>query len=223
MNCLRILVLATMVFMTISAKGQCKFCKSYEDFIDDHWEKLDTVYCKKRSKSQKFLWGGKDYTLTTGNKDLDKVLKYEACIVMQSDTAYLNCRNVRHDTVLLGKGYTKAKRFGDHGLLFVSQFANKKSAQEIMGARYFAGALGSMSTASDYEKRQVCYIISSGADGIGYINTRMVDDEMIEEMMEKNIIKDGGLYLKYLSEGKKWQRIHASHVIPILEEAGLLK
>lgn len=47
MKYIRIFVVATMVFMTISAQGQCKFCKSYEDFIDDHWEKLDTVYCKK--------------------------------------------------------------------------------------------------------------------------------------------------------------------------------
>ena len=47
MKYIRIFVVATMVFMTISAQGQCKFFKSYEDFIDDHWEKLDTVYCKK--------------------------------------------------------------------------------------------------------------------------------------------------------------------------------
>ena len=223
MKLFRTFAFAVMVFMTISAKGQCKFCRSYEDFIDNNWIKIDTVYCKKRSKSQQFWWGGNDFTLTTGNKDWDKVLKNEAFIVMQSDTTYLNCRNVRHDTVLLGKGFTRARRFNNNGLIFAHQFVNKKSEQDIRSARYIAGAIGALSAASDYKDKQVCYIISSGAGGIGYINTRMVDDKMIEEMMEKDIIKDGKIYLEYTSEGKKAKRMNPSHVIPILEKAGLIK
>ena len=218
----RIYVFAAMVFMTIAAQGQCKFCRSYEDFIDNNWEKIDTVYCKKRGKKQEYCWGG-EYTLTTGNKDLDQILQNEAFIVMQSDTAHLNCRNLRHDNVLLGNGYTRARRFNNNGLIFAHHFANKKSQQDIMGARYIAGALGAMSAASDYDKKQVCYIISSGADEKGHINTRMVDDQMIDEMTDKDIIKDGKLYLEYISEGKKVKRMHPSHVIPIFEKAGLIQ
>ena len=103
MKLFRTFAFAVMVFMTITAKGQCKFCRSYEDFINDKWEKIDTIFCKKRSKNLQLWWGGNDFTLTTGNKDLDKTLKNEAFIVMQSDTAYLNCLNVRHDAVLFGK------------------------------------------------------------------------------------------------------------------------
>lgn len=219
---LRIYVLAAMAFTTIAAQGQCKFCRSYDDFIDNNWERIDTVYCKKRDKKQQFWWEG-GYTLTTGNKDLDKTLKYDAFIVMQSDTAYLNCRNVRHDTVLFEKGYTRVKRFNNNGLLFANQFVDKKSQQDIRTASFVGGIIGGLSAASAYKDKQVCYIISSGADGIGYINTRMIDDQMIEEMMEKDIIKDGKLYLEYTSEGKKAKRMNPSHVIPILEKAGLIK
>lgn len=223
MKLFRTFAFAVMVFMTITAKGQCKFCRSYEDFINGNWEKIDTVFCKKRSKNQQFWWGGNDFTLTTGNKDLDKTLKNEAFIVMQSDTAYLNCRNVKHDNVFLGKGFTRVKRFNNNGLLFANQFVDKKSQQDIRSAGFVGGAIGALSAASAYKDKLVCYIISSGADEKGYINTRMVDDQTIEEMFEKDIIKEGSLYIEYLSEGKKVKRMNPSHVIPILEKAGLIK
>lgn len=221
MKRLIIYIFAALVSITISAQGQCKFCRSYEDFINDKWEKIDTIYCKKSK-----LWGGgydNEYTLTTGNKALDKSLKKEAFIVMQSDTGYLNCHNLRHDNVLLGNGFTRARRFNNNGLIFARHFANKKSRQEIRTAIFIGGINVGLSAASDYDKKQVCYIISSGADEKGYINTRMVDDQMIEEMMEKDIIKEGSLYIEYLSEGKKAKRMNPSHVIPILEKAGLIK
>ena len=223
MKLFRTFAFAVMVFMTITAKGQCKFCRSYEDFINDKWEKIDTVFCKKRSKNQQLWWGGNDFTLTTGNKDLDKTLKNEAFIVMQSDTAYLNCLNVRHDAVLFGKGYTRVKRFNNNGSLFTNQFVDKKSQQDIRSASFVGGIIGGLSAVSAYKDKLVCYIISSGADEKGYINTRMIDDQMIEEMMEKDIIKEGSLYIEYLSEGKKAKRMNPSHVIPILEKAGLIK
>ena len=223
MKLFRTFAFAVMVFMTITAKGQCKFCRSYEDFINDKWEKIDTIYCKKRSKSQQFWWGCNDFTLTTGNKALDKSLKKEAFIVMQSDTAYLNCRNLRHDNVLLGNEFTRVRRFYNNGLIFANQFVDKKSQQNIRTAISVGGINVGLSVAYANKDKLVCYIISSGADEKGYINTRMIDDQMIEELMEKDIIKEGSLYIEYLSEGKKAKRMNPSHVIPILEKAGLIK
>lgn len=223
MKLLKTFALAAMVFMTISAKSQCKFCKSYEDFIDDHWEKLDTVYCKENSRNQELWWEGNDYKLTTGNKDLDNILKKEAFIVMQADTAYLNLHNIKHDKLAICNAFTKAKRFNEHELIFTHQIVNKKILQEMTTAGLLLGAIGRLSVAADHAGQIVCYVISSGADKKGNINTRMIDDQMIEEMIEKDIIKDGKLYLEYLSEGKKVKRMLASHIIPILEKAGLLK
>lgn len=223
MKLLKTFALAAMVFMTISAKSQCKFCKSYEDFIDDHWEKLDTVYCKKNRRNQKFWWEGNDYNLTTGNKDLDNILKKKAFIVMQADTAFLNLHNIKHDKLSICRAFTKAKRFNEHGLIFTHPIINKKILQEMTSAGFMLGTIGRLSVTADYADKIVCYVISSGADKKGNIDTRMIDDEMIDEMMDKNIIKDGKLYLEYLSEGKKVKRMLAPHIIPILEKAGLLK
>ena len=223
MKRLIIYVFAALVSITISAQGRYKYCKSYEDFIDDHWEKLDTVYCKKNRRNQKFWWEGNDYNLTTGNKDLDNILKKEAFIVMLADTAFLNLHNIKHDKLSICRAFTKAKRFNEHGLIFTHPIINKKILQEMTSAGFMLGTIGRLSVTADYADKIVCYVISSGADKKGNIDTRMIDDEMIDEMMDKNIIKDGKLYLEYLSEGKKVKRMLAPHIIPILEKAGLLK
>ena len=93
----------------------------------------------------------------------------------------------------------------------------------MTSAGFMLGTIGRLSVTADYADKIVCYVISSGADKKGNIDTRMIDDEMIDEMMDKNIIKDGKLYLEHLSEGKKVKRMLAPHIIPILEKAGLLK
>ena len=185
--------------------------------------KNQTLYIAKNSRNQKFWWEGNDYKLTTGNKDLDNILKKEAFIVMQADTAYLNLHNIKHNKLAICNAFTKAKRFNEHELIFTHQIVNKKILQEMTTAGFLLGTIGRLSVAADHVDQIVCYLISSGADKKGYINTRIIDDQMIEEMMEKDIIKDGKLYLEYLSKGKKVKRMLASHIIPILEKAGLLK
>ena len=68
------------------ADAQCQYCNTYEDFVAGRWQKLDTVYCESHSKSEKILLGINDFSLTTGDKALDKNLKKEAFIVKQVDT-----------------------------------------------------------------------------------------------------------------------------------------
>ena len=61
----------------IMANAQCKYCNSYEDYVEGRWQQLDTIYCKSHSKNHQVWVGGSDYTLTTGNKATDKILKNE--------------------------------------------------------------------------------------------------------------------------------------------------
>ena len=51
----------------IMANAQCKYCNSYEDYVEGRWQQLDTIYCKSHSKNHQVWVGGSDYTLTTGN------------------------------------------------------------------------------------------------------------------------------------------------------------
>ena len=79
------------------------------------------------------------------------------------------------------------------------------------------GAIGGAISASNHMKRQVCYLISHGSNEKGVIDLRLINDRLMEKMLKK----DTALCNKYYSEEKDNKRMLASHIIPILEEAGL--
>ena len=90
-----ILFLMSLLMLTsVSLKAQCRYCNSYEDYVAGRWQPLDTVYFDQHTKSHQVWWGGSDFTLKTGDKVLDKMLKKEVFAVMQADTIYVNCRRL---------------------------------------------------------------------------------------------------------------------------------
>ena len=99
------LALLAFLLTSINVCGQCRYCNSYEDFLEDKWQPLDTVYCKKHSKGHIIMWGGNDYTLNTGDNATDKTLKNVAFAVKQGNDIYVNCRNLRYEGMRFGKGY----------------------------------------------------------------------------------------------------------------------
>ena len=181
---------------------------------------LDTVYCNSHSKTRQKWLGGNDYTLTTGDKTTDKILKKKAFIVMQSDTLYVNCRNLRYEGTRFGNGYTRARRIGERSLLLVNRIIGEETRDKIF---FMYGAIGGVAEAivwnSKSVKQQVCYVISFGADDKGHIEIRLIDDRLMDQM----IMNHYDLYQEYYAEEKPSKRILATHVIPILEKAGLFE
>ena len=222
-----ILFLMSLLMLTsVSLKAQCRYCNSYEDYVAGRWQPLDTVYFDQHSKSHQVWWGGSDFTLKTGDKALDKMLKKEVFAVMQADTIYVNCRNLRYEKARFGNGYSRAIRMGQNDLLFVNR---KIGLKEQMNAGVMAGVFGVLGgaigggiaggmIASDMLKNQVCYVVSSGADKKGHIILQLMDDEEMHE-----IVKDReDLRQLYWGETDKSKRKAASHVLPILQKAGLI-
>ena len=210
------LLWATILTAT-AVSGQCYYCNSYEDFLNGRWEPLDTVYCDSHSKSHQMWWGGNDYKLTTDNEALDKKLKKDAFIVMQADTMYINCRNLRYEKTRFGSGYTRAMRIGERSLLFVNRIIGRDAASSQAMAGFMFGAIGGMIAANKQIKQQVCYVISGGADEKGLINIRLIDDALMDQM----IIKHDDLHDEYYAEEDTKKRLLATHIVPILEKAGL--
>lgn len=83
------------------------------------------------------------------------------------------------------------------------------------------GAVGAMAAANQQIKNQVCYIISSGANSKGRVNIRLVDDNLMEQMIAG--ANHYELTSDFYSVKDTEMRLLANHVIPILEKAGLLK
>ena len=210
-----------LAIISLTASGQCRYCNTYEDFVKGQWVQLDTVYCNSHSKTHQFWWGGNDFTLTTRNNATDKILKKKAFVVMQADRLYVNCRNLQYDKMRFGNGYTRAKRIGQRSLLLVNKMLDSDalSRQRAMGIMF--GAIGGLAasavSASAQMKQQVCYVISWGGDKNGRISIRLIDDTLMEQML----VNHNKLRYEYYSEEDAAKRILASHIIPILEKAGL--
>ena len=215
----KFIITALLAIFCLAVNGQCQYCNSYEDFLEGRWEKLDTVYSNSHSKSRQLWWGGNDFTLTTGDKVTDNILKKSAFVVMQADTLYINCRNLRYKKTRFGNGYTKAMRIGQRSLLFVNRTIGRDAQTSQAMAGFMFGAIGGAIAASSQMKQQVCYVISYGADSKGRIAIRLIDDSLMDEM----IANRDDLHDEYYAEEKLSKRLLATHVIPILEKAGLFQ
>lgn len=208
-----------MAIAAITANAQDRYCNTYEDFLDGKWQQLDSINCKSHSKSRQIWWGGSDYTMTAGDKELDNILKKEAFAVMKDDTLYVNCRNLRYEKTSFGSGYAKAWRMGDKSLLMVNRMIGKSAQKDELLSSLVLGVVGEAMTMNKQVKQQVCYVISEGANEKGRITIQLIDDKMMDQMLVNR--KD--LSKEYYAEENKAKRLLATHVIPILEKAGLLK
>ena len=228
MNCKLLLILASVV-VSVSAFGQCRYCNSYEDFFADRWEHLDTVYCDDLSDIHKFWLRGSDYTLTTGDKDLDKKLNQSAFAVRVNDVVFVNTSKLHFEKATFGKGYTQAVLIEGDQLLFVSRLIGKESRKRIdkatddLGVAFGLIGVGAAiaSTRKQHIRDGVCYLISSGTDDKGQITIKMVDDTLMDKLLLSRNLTD--LHNKYYAETDKYKRKLAARVLPILKKAGIIE
>ena len=213
------IVASLLITMVAEVNAQCCYCNSYEDYVAGQWTMLDTLYVNAHSKGRQFWWGGNDYVLKTGDKALDKYLKKDAFAVMQADTIYVNCRNLRFEGTRFGNGYTRARHIGNRSLLFVNRMIGAEAMRSQQTAAFMFGGIGAAISASRYAKQQVCYVISAGANSDNHVPIRIIDDALMEQMLEGM----DSMKIEYYSEGDNKKRHQATHVVPILERAGLIR
>ena len=210
-------ICAIYLLTAMSVNAKCCYYATYEDFLEGRCVDLDTIYCDSHGTARQFWWGGNDYTLTTGNKDTDKKLKKEALILMKDDSLYVNCRKLRFEKTRFANGYAKTRRIGKRSLIFVNRTIGKEAQSDAIVAGMMFGAIGGALVGSKQIKQRVCYVISSGPDSKGRTDVRMINDELMEQM----IAGHDDLYDEYYSEKQKSKRILAKHILPILRKAGL--
>ena len=202
---------------TISKSRKFRYCYSYEDFLKDKWYSLYTLIVKTHTKNVKKMWNGNDYAFFSNEERVDKILGNTAFAVMIGDSLYLNCNKLRLDRSYFGQGYTKARRVGNHSLLFVNKLIGKKYKNKMI-AGSMLGMVGVVAISApdvNYSmNHQVCYILSEGPNEYGFTDIRIVDDYMMKKILADH--KDQ--YKDYFSEQDERQRPLAKRVIPILEQ-----
>lgn len=231
-----LLTLALFLLASIPVCSQCRYCNTYEDFLEDKWEPLDTVYCKEQSKGHTFMWGYSNITMKTGDKDLDKRLNYSVFAVMQGKTLYVNSYNLRFEKSRFGKGFSKAARIGENDLLLVNTLAGKEAKaqqSEVSGAVFvsgflfgiagaaIAGGIAGATVANKQLKNKVCYILTSGANEKGRYDITLFEDKMMDKLLLSRDLID--LHNAYYAEKDKIKRKQAVRILPILMEAGIIE
>lgn len=204
---------------TISKSRKFRYCYSYEDFLKDKWYRLDTLIVKTHTKKTQKMLGGNDYAFFSNEERIDKILGNTAFAVMIGDSLYLNCNKLRLDRSYFGQGYTKARRVGNHSLLFVNKLIGKKYKNKMIAGSMLGmvGVVAISAPAVNYSmNHQVCYILSEGPNEYGFTDIRIVDDYMMKKILADH--KDQ--YKDYFSEQDERQRPLAKRVIPILEQIG---
>lgn len=212
------------IFNIATAQAQWHYARCFDDFMQGRWVQMDTVFLKQHGKGHK--QGESDsFTLTTGDKNTDKLMAKEAFAVAKGDTVFLNCRKLCYDNVKFGKGYVLARRIGHKSLLFANGLIDKEDVNStVLTFGIVFGAIGGALAAASLRprkdnKQQVCYLISQGEDRKGMVNVRILNDALIEQMLEGH----SQLLYEYTTAPEETERMEASRVVPLLEKAGLFE
>lgn len=209
-----------LLFVSYNASAQCRYCRTYEDFKEGKWEMLDTVYCKTHTKTHKFFYGGNEYSLTTGNKATDKIIKKEAFAVKQGKKLFVNCRNLAHQKILFGMGYAQAMTMGKDTLFFIYTKLGKDTREQQIAAQMTLGAIGAGIVGGQQALQQACYLITTETYNRGpKNNVTMINDDEMKKLL--GVTSD--LYGEYISEYDPEKRLKPEHIYPILKKAGLFK
>jgi len=222
MDKLRKLFSLLCALMALSASAQCRYCLSYEDFLENRWEPLDTVIAKSHSKSHQVWAGGNDFALKVPDKSINKIINKEAFAVKQGKELFVNCRKLKFNNIGFGNGYVRAMTIGEHDILFVNKRMggseyNQQAA--VAGAMFglVGGLAAGVAASSEMLSNPVCYIITDGAGAVDHINLNVVNDDIMDKFMAGN----NDLFMEYYSMDPS-QRVLAEHVLPILRKAGVI-
>lgn len=212
------LLLLLLSLVTV-CEAQNRYCMTYEDFVNGNWVSVDTFYVTKRTKTEKFMGGGNDYKIVSKEKDVNKAIK-KAFVIAQGDSMYVNCRYLRYQKTKFRGGYAKAWKIGTRSVLFVNMLIGKEVLTEQTTVGIMFGLAGTMAVATKARKYRVCYVISEGADEKGKIQIRLLDDDLIKQMLDEQA---PSLLKEFYAESDDKKRIAAEHVMPILMKSGLIK
>lgn len=223
------------LLVALTGSSQCRYCKSYEDFVSGQWESLDTIFCEYSHKPKKMLSEGVSYYMSTDDIELTQKLRNDAFAIMRGDTLYVNSLKINIPKIRLNPGFVKAKYMGRRGLLIVApgltgQIGGRDYDDKAPGIAAAATAVGVASLAltgvgfivlpvpnRNTPQQLMCYLISGDNKNEDGIKIRQVDDRVMSLLLLNN----DELYEEYFSVKKAQKRQEAKHVLSILDELGL--
>lgn len=208
-----------------------KYCMTYSDYKTNQWNTIESLVNGRSDMMPQIKMDETDYKVKSGDKEADRILKKEVFAISFGKQLYVNCRNLRHNDIILDtQRYVQAYPYAGNKLLIAVYHINDGAFLLGLGAdvaSFFTPlgtsiALRSTSTALWLSRSKLnshrCYLIDTDADGKGRYAVTRIDDDY----MGKLLANDSHLLARYNAVSSKRERQSASNVMAILTEKGLI-
>lgn len=226
-----VLVMMACCFALMSQAQDFKYCMSYEDFVANKWTPIDSLTQGRTLKFPEVKYDYNEYKIKTGDKVADKFLKKNVFAVSAGKQLYVNCRNMRHNDIVLDvMGYTQAYRY-DHDKLCLAVYHINDGAfllglgadvASLFTSLPMSIALATTSTAlwlaSDKLNSFRCYLVDHNANEKGRYDVTRMNDEYMDHLLAH----DGQLLARYHAISNKTERQSAANILPTLMAKGLV-
>ncbi len=223
-----------MVCTTAKADSQldAKVYMTYSDFVAGNYVSLDSLVGGRTRQICQFKEEDYQVRIKTGDKEADKILKYQALVVEYAGQLFVNCRYLRcNDLCLDPTNYTHAYRYDGDKLCVVSHWINTVAAladlattvTAVVSPLPVAVPAAAASIALDWNMDKLsnyrCYYLNSDANAKGKTAVVRMDDDFMA-----NLLKDSpDMLQRYNALSKKRERQAAANILPFLREKGLIK
>jgi len=195
---------------------QC--CMSYDDYAAGNWQTIGPLKMTTKGRASQLWWGGKDFNFETDDHATSELLRKKIFAINYGDTLLLNTHSYWDRGSRLRNGYAQALPTTDGRFVILYYNVRNVNTAVIMSGVLLglAGSIASTALTKDDIKQDVCYLVTPGQK-----KALIINDKMMMELTTKANRPD--LMEEYQQSKYQDERISANHVIPFLQEMGLLE
>ena len=205
-------MICCLLFFSLCSKAQGSYyCLSFADYLIDNWQRLDTLQMERRTEGDKFWYGGASIKPSTGNKQMDKVLRKQARLIRHRDSLFINCNELSCKGQSFGDWYAPAFVYERDYFLFVAH--NYKSMRRVSAMSFSFGLIGGAVSSATTKNDYMCYVFNPSSETV----------EPVDKKMMARLLKDRPDLLERLSMIASKQRYTPEIILPILKELGLVE
>lgn len=233
MRTIKLLVMM-MCLAAAMAQAQVKVCMNYGDFKADHWKPYTDLIEGKEPDSCRIKYDGQQFTIKTGDKEVDNVIKKEVFLMSIDNQLFVNQRTLRDEDggILPVSNYLRALPYKGGKLCVVSYHVTLGDLLDLVNIGLDIALLatghttwGTIFLATDLlltndnlMEHHILFLIDKAPNEKGKIIMTRLNDQFMEQLLRDDPVT----FEQYYGRGKKGDRQSAANILPILVKKGLI-
>lgn len=137
-----------------------RYALCYDDWRAGTWHDIDAVEAEKRNIASKFIMGGGELELTTGNKKVDEAISKSVFLLQRDSTLYINLRGYKYQKAGFGNNFTRAWMTADSTLIFAHQAIGNKENRVSGVAQSVLGVVGAVAVHTAQMRLTALYMVT---------------------------------------------------------------